>query len=125
MLGMTPGKRAEDVTAERLEEIRSEHALPVIRFAARIGVTRQTYEHWQKGQTLKGEYLCAIAEEFGVTPGWILGVPGEPKYRKLDDKRSDAHREMEKTVESLRKALANIPREQVRAIRAALAALAD
>lgn len=77
-------------TGQRLEELRiglrNPDGSPLFpskeAFAGRISVTRQAYEGWLTGKhKIRGDNLVSIAERFGVTVGWVLGIKGEPKYR--------------------------------------------
>ncbi len=75
------------VTAERLEELRRNHSLTVQQFADRcrrepgVGVGHSMIVAWRNGRSVPGgAYLRHIAETFGVTTDWILGIQNAPKY---------------------------------------------
>src|SRR5579862_8175800 len=70
------------VTAERLEELRRERGLTVEAFARSFGATvHTTYAAWRNGQSVPGGYyLRKIAEEYGVTADWLLGMKGAARY---------------------------------------------
>lgn len=82
---MTPRKLS--LTARRLEEVREEtrdqqgKPLSQEAFAKRARVSRQAYQLWLKGRTPSGDSLRQIAEQFGVSADWLLGIEGAPKSR--------------------------------------------
>lgn len=78
--------RKLSLAAQRLEELRSEttdsagQPLSQEAFANRFKMSRQAYQFWLKDRTPNGDSLRLMAETFGVTTDWLLGIEGAPKY---------------------------------------------
>jgi transcriptional regulator with XRE-family HTH domain len=76
------------LTAKRLEMLRREADLTLEGFAQTIARRGQespahtTCMAWRNGKSVPGgEYLRAIAERYGVTTDWLLGIKDAPQYR--------------------------------------------
>lgn len=88
-------RKLSRVTAERLEELRTESSLTVAEFAKRCQLpgkqipAHTTFVAWRSGGSIPGgEYLRQIAVEFGVTTDWLLGIAGAAKH--ANQARSDS-----------------------------------
>lgn len=66
----------------RLKALRTEHELSQSEFARRIGVKRQTLQHWDSGRNLpNGRVLLEISRRFRVSIDWLLLGKGKPRYQ--------------------------------------------
>ena len=63
------------VVAERIREIRRENKLSQTEFGEKLNVSQDTVSLWEKGKSVpSAEYLVAIAQTFGVSTDYILGL---------------------------------------------------
>lgn len=68
-----------DLVAARIKDLRLEHQMTPMRFAASIGAsTKAIVEHWESGRNAPSSYsLFQIAQTDGVSADWLLGLTDE------------------------------------------------
>lgn len=65
---------------ERLFQARAEKGLSQTQVAEALGITQPSYADWERRSVaLKPEYLPRLAELFGVSIEFLLGMPERPK----------------------------------------------
>lgn len=79
---------------ERIIELQEESELTPTKFAKKIGVNVATLNRWKSGyiQTMKTSTIARIANEFNVSPLWLMGFDS-PK-----EKETKEHIEIRKRV---------------------------
>jgi tetratricopeptide (TPR) repeat protein len=61
---------------ERLQLLVQEH--PQAEIARKTGVGKHNVSRYLKGTKIPGEFLCALVEQMGVNPSWLLAGEGTP-----------------------------------------------
>ena len=64
-----------EIFAKRLKELRNEKGSSLRKVASDLGIHFTTYESYEKNESApKPEMIVKIANLFGVTPNYLLGV---------------------------------------------------
>ncbi len=62
------------IFCDRLKELREDKGLKVQQLEKELNLGNGTIGRWEKEQTIPSiEYLCLLADYFGVTPNFLLG----------------------------------------------------
>ena len=65
----------ENIIGKRLKQARLNTGLDQLDFATRLAHTRQLISRYETGrQQISPKLLIALAQEFKVSPAWILGI---------------------------------------------------
>ncbi|MEK3749454.1 helix-turn-helix domain-containing protein [Paenibacillus sp. FSL E2-8871] len=95
---------------EKFEDLLNQHGITAYRVAKDTGITTATLTSWKQGKyTPKREKLQKIADYFGVTVNYLMGVSEESKdqqedkpYYALSEKdERDIAKELEKMMNDL------------------------
>lgn len=71
------------VFGERVRRLRLEHKLSQSKFGERVGASQQMVHYWEVGKSSPdASALSRIADEFGVTSDYLLGVVDVPSLYK-------------------------------------------
>lgn len=85
----------------RLKELRKEAGLTQKEFAQRFGAAQNTVSRWEAGtRGIDTDTLADIANFFGVTTDYLLGISSDKKDRPAED-LSEAKRALIDLIDSL------------------------
>ena len=65
----------KNVFGKRLKELRAEKGLSTLKLGKELGVSDATISRWENGiSNIKSEELIIVAQFFGVTSDYLLGL---------------------------------------------------
>lgn len=85
-------------TFERIKELARQHGISIRKLSTDLGFGESTIYKW-KGQDPKGKDLAKVAEYFGVTTDYLLGLTGTPQFTRRDE--LDVQKTLEEMTEGL------------------------
>lgn len=87
-------------TFERIKELAQQHGISLRKLSVDLGFGESTIYKW-KDQDPKGKDLAKVADHFGVTTDYLLGLTDTPQFTKKDEK------DVQKTLEDMIQGLNN------------------
>ena len=87
-------------TFERIKELAQQHGISLRKLSVDLGLGESTIYKW-KDQDPKGKDLAKVADHFGVTTDYLLGLTDTPQFTQKDEK------DVQKTLEDMIQGLNN------------------
>lgn len=87
-------------TFERIKELAQQHGISLRKLSVDLGFGESTIYKW-KDQDPKGKDLAKVADHFGVTTDYLLGLTDTPQFTQKDEK------DVQKTLEDMIRGLNN------------------
>ena len=87
-------------TFERIKELAQQHGISLRKLSVDLGFGESTIYKW-KDQDPKGKDLAKVADHFGVTTDYLLGLTDTPQFTQKDEK------DVQKTLEDMIQGLNN------------------
>lgn len=87
-------------TFERIKELAQQHGISLRKLSVDLGFGESTIYKW-KDQDPKGKDLAKVADRFGVTTDYLLGLTDTPQFTQKDEK------DVQKTLEDMIQGLNN------------------
>ncbi len=94
--------KATGTFAKRLKEIRESQGLLQVDVARELEIATTTYSNWEQGRTLPAlTYLPALANYFGVTTDYLLGISKDEAIARVTRRMKELPISSQEAIECL------------------------